>query len=148
MKTTESSYEDNTQDSIYLENIEVSKGDINFLKQRTSYDIKVDSSVDEIKITAPPEDTGDRVRIDGELVDSTENYRKTVDLKPGKNEIKIKVTDDKDNQRTYTLNITRGSSFNDTQDDIYLNDLTISEGTLDFSDEETSYNVDLDEYCK
>ena len=45
-KTTESSYEDNTQDSIYLEKLELSKGDINFLKQRTSYDIKVDSSVE------------------------------------------------------------------------------------------------------
>jgi glucan-binding YG repeat protein len=104
----------------------------------------VDSSVSEIKITAPPENTGDRVRIDGSVVDDSDNYRKTVSLDNGKNEIKIKVTDDKDNQRTYTLNVTRGSS-SDNQDKIYLDDLTISEGTLDFSADETSYDVDVDE---
>ena len=144
-KTTESTYEDNTQDPIYLQKIDINKGSITFLKQRTSYDIKVDSSVSEIKITAPPENSGDRVRIDGSLIDSSENYKKTVSLDDGKNEIKIKITDDKDNQRTYTLNITRGSSSSDNQDQIYLDDLTISEGTLDFSADKTSYNVDLDE---
>ena len=145
MKTTASSYEDNTQDAIYLSNIELSEGDITFVKQRTSYDIKVDSSVSEIKITAPPEDSGDRVRIDGSAVDSNDNYKKTVSLDDGKNEIKIKVTDDKDNQRTYTLNVTRGSSSSANQDQIYLDDLTISKGTLDFSAEDTSYDVDVDD---
>jgi glucan-binding YG repeat protein len=144
-KTTESSYEDNTQDPIYLENLELSKGgSINFLKQRTSYDVKVSGSTEQIKITAKPEDDDSRVRIDGNLVEKNDNYRKTVDLKSGKNEIKVKVTDDKDNQRTYTLNITRGSSSNN-QDDIYLNNLTISEGKLDFSNDDTSYEVNLDE---
>jgi glucan-binding YG repeat protein len=145
MKTTASSYEDDTQDSIYLEDIELNKGDITFLKQRTSYDIDVDSSVSEIKITAPPETDGDRVRIDGSVVDDSDNYRKTVSLDDGKNEIKIKVTDDKDNQRTYTLNVTRGSSSSNNQDKIYLDALTISEGTLDFSAEDTSYDVDVDD---
>jgi glucan-binding YG repeat protein len=145
-KTTGSSYEDNTQDSIYLENIDINKGNLTFLKQRTSYDIKVDSTVSEIKITAPPEDSDDRVRIYGSLVDSGDNYRKTVSLDNGKNEIKIKVTDDKDNQRTYILNVTRGSSSSsDTQDKIYLDNLSLSEGDIDFSAEDTSYNVKLDE---
>lgn len=143
-KTQASNNEDSTQDAIYLERIDLSKGDISFLKQRSSYDIKVDSSVSEIKITAKPEDEDDRVRIDGDLVDSSDNYKKNVSLDKGKNEIKIKVTDDKDNQRTYTLNITRGNS-SDSQDDIYLDDLTISEGNLDFSQDETSYDVDVDE---
>lgn len=143
-KTTESEYEDNTQDSIYLENIDLNKGDITFLKQRTTYDIKVASSVEEIRIEAPPENDSDRVRIDGSIVDSDDSYRKTVSLKSGKNEIKIKVTDDKDNQRTYTLNITRGSSSNN-QDDVYLSNLSLSEGEIDFSDEDTSYDVNLSE---
>ncbi|WP_160683743.1 cadherin-like beta sandwich domain-containing protein [Clostridium sp. C2-6-12] len=144
-KTTESSYEDNTQDPIYLEKLELSKGgSIDFLKQRTSYDVKVSGSTEQIKITAKPENEDSRVRIDGNLAEKSDNYRKTVDLKSGKNEIKVKVTDDKDNQRTYTLNITRGSSSNN-QDDIYLNNLTISEGKLDFSDDKTSYDVNLDE---
>ena len=146
-KTTESSYEDNTQDSIYLDNIAVSRGDLGFIKGKTTYDMKVDSSIDNIKITVVPEDTNDRVRINGSLVDSKDNYKKNVDLDNGKNEIKIKVTDDKDNQRTYTINITRGDA-SATLDDIHLDNLTISEGELDFSEDETSYNVDLDESVK
>ncbi|BCZ49046.1 hypothetical protein psyc5s11_51130 [Clostridium gelidum] len=144
-KTTGSAYEDTTQDSVYLEKISLNKGEITFVKQRTSYDVKVDANVSEIKITAPPEDSGDRVRIDGTLVDSNDNYRKTVSLDNGKNEIKIKVTDDKDNQRTYTLNVTRGTSSSDNKDSIYLDDLTVSDGKLDFSKEDATYNVKLDD---
>lgn len=143
-KTKASSAEDESQDSIYLDSIQLSKGDIAFLKQRTSYDVKVDSSVDEIKITAKPEDESDRVRIDGDLVGYSDNYKKTVSLDNGKNEIKVKVTDNKDNQRTYTLNITRGSS-SSNQDDVYLDNLTISEGDIDFSKDDSNYDVDVDE---
>lgn len=143
-KTQASEGEDDTQDPIYLDNIQLSKGDISFLKQKTSYDVSVDSSVSEIKITAPPEDDSNRVRIDGDVVDSSDNYRKTVSLDQGTNIIKLKVTDDKDNQRTYTLNITRGDA-SDTQDDIYLDDLKIDHGTLDFSQDTSDYTVDLDD---
>lgn len=142
-KTTGSSNEDTVQDSIYLDKIQLSRGSISFLKQVTSYDINVDDSTEEIKITAPPESENNRVRIDGSVVESSNNYKKTVSLNKGKNEIKIKVTDDNDNQRTYTLNITRGNS--DNQDNIYLNNLTLSQGKINFSSDDTSYDVDLDE---
>jgi len=145
-KTTESSYEDTTQDSIYLDNIDPSRGKISFIKEKTTYDMKVDSDIEHINITAKPEDDDDRVRINGSLVDSDDKYKKTVDLDEGENEIKIKVTDNKDNQRTYTLNVTRGSSSSDdNQDDIYLDELSLSEGDIDFSAEDTTYDVDLDE---
>ena len=49
-KTQASNNEDDTQDAIYLESIDLSKGDISFLKQTTNYDIKVDSSVSEINL--------------------------------------------------------------------------------------------------
>lgn len=146
MKTTGSSYEDTDQDAVYLKSISLNKGDITFLKQRTSYDIKVSSSVDEIKITAQPEDEDTRVRINGTLVDEDDNYKKTVSLEKGKNEIKIKVTDSKDNQRIYTLNITRGnSSDTDTEGDVYLSNLELDEADLDFSEDDSSYEVDVDE---
>lgn len=144
-KTTESSYEDTTQDSIYLDKIDLSKGDISFIKGKTTYDLQVASDVDHINITAEPEDDNDRVRINGNLVDSDDKYKETVDLDKGENEIKVKVTDDKDNQRTYTLNVTRGDSSSDNQDDIYLDNLSLSEGDIDFSQDETTYDVDLDE---
>jgi len=144
-KTTESSYEDTTQDSIYLDKLDLSKGDISFIKEKTTYDIKVDSDVEHINITAKPENSSDRIRINGKLVNSDDKYKETVDLDEGKNEIKIKVTDDKDNQRTYTLNIKRGDSSSNNKDNIYLTNLTLSEGTLEFSKEDTTYDVDLDE---
>ena len=143
-KTTGSSYDDDTQDAIYISKLELSKGDITFTKQRTSYDVKVSSSVDSIKITAKPEDSSDRVRIDGTLVDESDDYKKSVSLKSGKNVIKVKVTDSKDNQRVYTLNITRGNSSSSEQDEVFLNNLETNEGEIDFSQEETSYKLDVD----
>lgn len=143
-KTTGSSYDDETQDPIYLSKLELSKSDITFTKQRTSYDVKVASSVDSIKITAKPEDSSDRVRINGTLVDDSDDYKKTISLKNGKNEIKVKVTDSKDNQRTYTLNITRGSSSDSQQDDVFLTNLETNEGEIDFDQDETSYKLNVD----
>lgn len=145
-KTTESSYEDSTQDPVYLKNLSLNKGDITFLKQRTTYNVKVSSSVSEIRITAEPEDDSARVRIDGSLVDEDNNYKKTISLDNGKNEIKIKVTDSKDNQRVYTLNITRGSaSDSNNNSDVNLSSLELDEADLDFSEDKTSYEVDVDE---
>lgn len=145
-KTSGSSYEDDTQDEIFLDNISLNKGDITFLKRKSTYDITVDSSVNEIKITAEPEDTSDRVRINGDLVDEDDKYRKTVSLKAGKNEVKIKITDNKDNQRVYTLNITRKAASGEViQDNIYLSDIVLDEGDISFDKDETSYDIELDE---
>jgi glucan-binding YG repeat protein len=143
-KTVASSSEDSTQDPIYIDKLQLNKGTISFFKQTTSYDITVDKSVEEIKITATPEDANYRVRIDGSLVEKTDGYRKTVGLNLGENEIKVKVTDSKDNQRTYTLNIKRGTATNN-QDNIYLENITTSEGTLEFLRDTTTYKIDLDQ---
>lgn len=143
-KTKAGKYEDDSQDPIYLSSLEVNKGSLTFSKQRTSYDLKVASSVDELRITAKPENSSDRVRIEGSLVDSGDNYKKTVDLKKGKNIIKVKVTDSKDNQRIYTLNVVRGSESDTEQDDIYLSSLEVNEGDLNFSEEKTSYKINVD----
>jgi glucan-binding YG repeat protein len=143
-KTTESSYEDSSQDPIYLDKLDLSKGDLSFVKEKTNYDVTVTDDIDSMWIKAIPKSSSNRVRINGSLIDSSDNYKKVVSLNEGKNQFKIKVTDDNDNQRTYTVNITRGDASN-TQDDIYLDNLTISEGTLDFLKDESAYNVDLDQ---
>lgn len=143
-KTKAGKYEDESQDPIYLSSLEVNKGSITFSKQRTSYDLKVASSVDEIKITAKPEDSSSRVRINGSLVDSSDSFKKTVDLKKGKNEIKVKVTDSKDNQRIYTLNVVRGNESDTDQDDIYLSNIEVDEKEIDFQEDKTSYKMDVD----
>lgn len=145
-KTKGSEYDDSSQDSVYLKSLSLSKGDINFMKQRTTYNIKVDSSVSEIKITAKPEEDSSRVRIDGSIVDDDNNYRKTVSLDKGKNEIKIKVTDRDDNQRVYTLNITRGSSSDSSNSSkINLRNLELDEADIEFDESKTSYSAKVDE---
>ncbi|MDO5518510.1 MAG: cadherin-like beta sandwich domain-containing protein [Clostridium sp.] len=148
MKTVSSSNEDTTQDSIFLDDLDLSKGDIDFFKGTTSYTVKLSSDAESVKITAKPEKSSYRVRIDGKLVTSEDDYKRAVDLNKGKNEIKVKVTDDKDNQRTYTLNIIRGKASDSDEDEIYLDDLELSEGDIDFDQEETEYTIDLDEDTK
>ncbi len=101
--------DDSDSDKVYLKDLTLSDGVINFTKQKTSYDINVNESVNSIKIKAVPKNDDDyTVEIDGDTVDDGDKYKKEVDLKKGKNTIKINIEDDDDNKRTYILNITRG----------------------------------------
>ncbi|MBW6410321.1 cadherin-like beta sandwich domain-containing protein [Clostridium weizhouense] len=99
--------DDDSNDKIYLDDITLSEGTINFSKKTSSYDITVPESVKSVKIKAKPEDEDYTVEIDGHEVNDDDKYRREVDLEKGKNKIKITVEDDDDNKRTYTLNINR-----------------------------------------
>lgn len=132
--------DDDDNDSIYLDNIYLSDGDIDFSRKKTSYDVKVKSDVDEVRIKAEPEDEDYEVRIDGSEVDDSDKWRKTVDLDKGKNEIKIKVEDDDGNERTYKLNIKRGYS-SSTSDKIYLDELMVGSTSLKLSEDVKEYNL-------
>ncbi|WP_294155736.1 cadherin-like beta sandwich domain-containing protein [uncultured Clostridium sp.] len=100
---------DEDYDDVYLKNITLSSGDINFSKKTTKYNVYVDSSVDEIKIKAKPDDDDYTVTIDGTEVDDDDDYKETVSLNKGKNTIEIEVEDeDEDEYRIYTLYIYRG----------------------------------------
>lgn len=139
---TSSSHDDN-YDDVYLKSLSLSDGDINFNEERTSYDVNVNSSVDKIKITAKPDYSDYKVRIDGTEVDENENYRKTIYLDKGKNKIKVEVKDkDNDKYRTYTLNIIRGTS---TDNNIYLDSLKVEGTTVNLSDNKTSYDLGFKE---
>ncbi|SFC84830.1 cadherin-like beta sandwich domain-containing protein [Clostridium uliginosum] len=100
--------DDDNQDDVYLKNISLSDGEIDFKKRTSSYDVSVEKSVDDIRITAKPQEDDYTVKIDGRKVDDDDDYKRTVDLKEGKNEIEVMVKDGSD-QRTYTLNIYRGT---------------------------------------
>ena len=107
--------DDEDYDDIYLKNITLSDGDIDFSKKTTKYDVYVDSSVDEITIKAKPEDEDYTVTIDGTEVDDDDNYKEEVSLNKGKNTIEIEVEDeDEDEYRIYTLYIYRGQTANGT----------------------------------
>jgi len=115
VKCTKDSEDDNSDDDVYLKSVSLSDGDISFSKKTYDYNINVAESVDEVKITAKPDCDSDsyddyEVTIDGSTVDEDGDFKKTVSLNKGKNEIELKVNDSDDNKRTYTLNITRASA--------------------------------------
>jgi len=102
-------------DDVYLKSISLSTGDLSFSKSTSTYNINVDESVDEMRITAKPDCDSDEydsyeVRIDGTTVDEDDKFRETISLNKGKNEINITIEDDDYNKRTYTLNITRSTT--------------------------------------
>lgn len=153
--------EDTNEDTAYLYNIILDYGEINFSKKTKSYDIDVPTSIDEIRIKAKPEEDDYDVTIDGTAVDEEDKWAETVSLDKGKNVIEIQVEDDDDNERTYTLNIYRGTSSSTTntssnsiigeidnkQDSIYLDDLILDDGDtkLNFNRKITSYAIDYKE---
>ncbi len=137
----------------YLNDIQLSDGDISFSKKTNSYNVNVNSSIKEIRITAQPEDDDYEVKIDGVRVDKDEDYRRTVELSNGNNSIPIDLVDDNGGEQTYTLNINRGGTtesntsevIDNTQDPIYLDDIVIQDGSvpLNFKPKVTSYAVDV-----
>ncbi|GAA0077087.1 hypothetical protein UT300005_14650 [Clostridium sp. CTA-5] len=99
--------DEDSNDKIYLDDITLSEGKIDFSKKTSSYDITVPESVKSVKIKAKPANEDYTVEIDGHEVNDDDKYRREVDLEKSKNKIKITVEDDDDNKRTYTLNINR-----------------------------------------
>lgn len=103
------------KDHVFLKNITLSSGDIDFKKYTYTYDVNVDEDIDKLTIGASPDCNSDeydnyRVKIDGGAVDKDDKFKDTVKLNKGKNVIEVVVDDDDDNERTYTLNVTRGGS--------------------------------------
>ncbi len=96
-------------DDIYLERLSVDSQSISLSKSKVEYTYNVDSDVDEVTIKATPKEDDYDVTIDGDSVDEDDKFKSDVDLKKGENKIKIKIEDGND-ERVYTLNITRGSS--------------------------------------
>ena len=130
-----------SDDDVYLRSLYLSDGDIDFDKDDTSYYVNVGSSVDEIRITAKPEDSDDTVSIDGSTVDDDDDYRKTVSLDRGSNKIKVEVEDDdSSDSRTYTLTVNRGYS-SGTTNDRYLDELSVNDSNISLEDNKTAYNV-------
>jgi glucan-binding YG repeat protein len=92
-----------------LESIYLSDGNIDFSKNQYSYNVNVDEDVQEILVRATPENDDDLVEINGDSVEDSDNYEKTVSLNKGNNTIEIDVKGDEDDE-TYTLNVYRGKT--------------------------------------
>ena len=150
--------------SVFLDNINIDFGDLEFLKTTTSYDVNVAENISQLRVQGTPENDNYIVRIDGTEVDDSDKFRRMVDLSKGENTISIDVEDNQDdtNTKTYTLNVYRGkdpSKTNDTtatnvnfdtaQDPIYLDDIVLDDGdvkfTPHFNKKITSYAADVSE---
>jgi len=104
------------RDDAYLDTLKVENTSIDLSNSKTSYDVYTKDSIDEVTIKAVPEDKSNIVKIDGTTVDEDDEYEKDVDLKKGKNAFEIKIKDDdNDELKTYTLNIFRGDTNNNTK---------------------------------
>lgn len=97
------------KDYAYLQGIYLSNGDINFSKEQYSYNVNVNDNVEELLIRATPDNTDDVVEINGQSVEESDNFEKTVSLNKGNNTITIYVKSNDDDE-TYTLNVYRGSN--------------------------------------
>lgn len=134
---------DDRYDDIYLKNLDISDGNIDFNKYDTSYSTSVTSSIDRVTITAKPEDSNSRVRINGGTVTDDDNYRKTVNLSMGENQIDIDVQDHEE-IRTYKLNINRGG-ISDSQDPVYLERLRVDGSNVGFSRDKATYDMQVNQ---
>lgn len=101
----------------------------NFNKDKTNYCVTVSDKVDELKITAEPEDLNAKVSIVG-----------NTELKNGDNKIDITVTAQNGNKKVYTIIVTKTSD--PEKSNSYLLNLIVENATLSpvFSKEEFNYN--------
>lgn len=107
----DSSNDSSSYDDIYLDRLSIEGDSISLSKSKTTYNYNVASDVDEVTIKAVPDDTDYTVEIDGDEVnEDDDNFKKDVSLDKGTNKIEVKIESEDDEERVYTLNITRGST--------------------------------------
>lgn len=120
-----------TSDNANLKDLTIESFNIDpeFSKNILQYNLKVDSNVNDLNITATPDDAKASVDITGNK-----------DLKEGDNTIKIVVTaTDKKTTKEYTIIVNKAQDLSKA----YLKSLTLSEGKLEpaFKEDTFSYNL-------
>lgn len=139
-----------SSDHALLDSLDTDEGSVSFSSTRSSATGKVSSSHDEVTVTAKGKESNYKITIDGHTEDDGE-CEQAVDLNKGRNTIRIRVEDpdgDK-SSTTYYLYMTRGtSSDNDNDDDnnddnVYLDDITVSGSDISFSKNTRIYNVEV-----
>ncbi len=104
-----------------------------FKPETLKYTLSVDNSVSKVTVEAT---------VDSKKSSFVKNYGpRTVTLKYGKNEIKVKVQAENGTENTYTIDVTRKDS---RESNNYLATLSLSKGTISFNKQTTSYTVNLD----
>ena len=117
-----------------LSSLKLSKGDIKFNANTTSYKTTVEYDVSSIKVDATVTD---------EKASFVSGYGpREVKLKVGTNNIEIRVKAENESVKTYKIAVTRKPDPNDVRsDNNYLSELNLSEGTIEFDKTQLEYNV-------
>ena len=115
-----------------MKTLYLSSGMILFDSDKLSYDVEVPNKVSSIKVSG--DTSSDKAKVKG-LGDTT--------LKVGLNVIKVVVTAENGEEKTYTLNITRREKSEDAKLDSnnYLKDLSIEGYEIDFDKEQLEYEI-------
>jgi len=99
----------------------------NFHKGVTFYAVTVANDINSVIVNAKAEDDAAKVQGAG-----------LVKLNAGANQVNVVVTSENGTSKTYTILITREASTNN-----YLDNLFISEGSIDFNKDVSSYEIDV-----
>ncbi len=155
-----SSSSSSSLNDVYLKNLKLSEGSINFSEDKFNYNVYVSESTSSIKIKAEPEDDDYTVSINGIFVDEDDDYRENINLSKGENYIPIKIKDEDGNYSIYNIYVYRGQTDLDSteyiegkidnkQDDIYLSNLNIEDAgvNIKFKPKVTSYEINVDNDC-
>ncbi len=119
-----------------LKTLTLSEGEINFKSSVLDYTVNVENNIEKITITSSLTDSKSKY---------VEDYRnKEVKLVEGSNKIEIKVVSEKGEQKTYTININRALSSNNSLKSLKVNDEKITLDENMFSYDITVEN-DVDE---
>ncbi|WP_162035788.1 cadherin-like beta sandwich domain-containing protein [Chengkuizengella sediminis] len=114
---------------------------LEFNQYELNYDVKVNSDVSSIEVTATADDENATITIDGK-----EGTNKLIDLFIGDTVIKVEVTaEDGETKKTYTITVER--EVPPLSEDANLIDLTVSEGELTpaFAADDDEYIVEVED---
>lgn len=166
------SYAETKEDKPSLKSIYVNQGnDIEFSKDIYSYIVDVDKEEEEVFLRAKPENENYVVRINGEVADKEDKYKKNIKLNMGKNKIIVEVSNnEKFRSDDYYESLKYENKKNDEHKDetkanvndsevseyvvyiyrggtsaVYLKNLMIDNQNIGFTKGKNFYNLDIDE---
>ena len=123
---------DNRSKNNNLKNLSLSKGNLNFNKSTTTYNVDVSADVDSVVVKAEVEDS---------KATFVEGFGgRTIKLAYGKNSIQVKVKSENETIKIYTININRKD---DRSKNNNLKSIILSNGKIDFNKEVTEYTVNV-----
>ena len=111
-----------------LKELTVSPVGIDFKESKHTYDIEVDSNVNEVVINALPYDSSTKVIIPSDLT-----------LKEGMNTFTVEVITKDGKKETYTINVNKKG-----KDEKVIKDITVGPTDIEFKEDEYTYDIEVD----